>query len=74
MRQNGGFLSSRGAKLLIGLPLLLAAFALSLQVRPLTPQHPLKTNEELSVTVPGQVVRRWLILSHIGAVVNTLCH
>lgn len=30
-RQNAGFLSSRGAKLLIGLPLLLAAFALTLQ-------------------------------------------
>lgn len=31
VRQNAAFLSSRGAKLLIGLPLLLAAFALTLQ-------------------------------------------
>ena len=29
---SAGFLSSRGAKLLIGLPLVLAAFALTLQV------------------------------------------
>ena len=31
-RPGSGFISSRGAKLLIGLPLLLAAFALTLQV------------------------------------------
>lgn len=39
MRQNAAFLSSRGAKLLIGLPLLLAAFALTLQVNHVTPSQ-----------------------------------